>query len=244
MLERRSALSREIFFKDYYHANQPVILTGLLDGWPAFRRWTPDYLKSVCGDQPVEIMGGRDADPQFEINCERHRTRVSFSEYIDAVVSGAGNDRYMVANNRFLDTQAGLHLRGDIVPFPAYLNPADTAGRMFFWLGPAGTVTPFHYDTTNIFLAQVVGHKRLCLIPPSQTPLMYNRVGVFSDVDYERPDPIRFPLYAQATATDFMLNPGEVLFIPIGWWHHVRSLTPSVSVSLTNFLDVPGVRRS
>lgn len=237
MLERIPALSRVDFFRDYHRARQPVIMTGLLEAWPAFHRWSPSYLKSVCGDALVEIMGERNVDPQFEANCERHRRQVSFSDYVDTVITGTGNDAYMVANNRFLDTEAGGRLRGDVIPFPEYLNPADSSGRMFFWLGPAGTVTPFHYDTTNILLCQVIGHKRLCLIPPTDTPRMYNRIGVFSDVDYDRPDPIRFPLYSQVMATDFLLNPGEVLFIPTGWWHHVRSLTPSLSVSLTNFLS-------
>jgi cupin-like protein len=239
MLERRHNPGREVFFRDYLHANRPVILTGLLDAWPAVGKWSPQYLKSVCGDQIVEVMSGRDADPDFERNCQQHRAKVEFGVYIDEVVAGgSGNDRYMVANNRFMDTEAGVRLRADIVCFPEYLDPGDTAGRMFFWLGPAGTVTPLHYDTTNIFLAQVVGHKRICLIPPNQTPLMYNRVGVFSDVDYEKPHLGQFPLFSLVTATVFLLNPGEVLFIPINWWHHVRGVTPSLSVSLTNFLNV------
>jgi hypothetical protein len=238
MLERRRNLGRDAFFRDYLHANRPVILTGLLDAWPAVGRWSPNYLKSVCGDQVVEVMAGRDADPDFERNCEQHRAKITFGAYVDEVVGGSGNDRYMVANNRFLDSEAGARLRNDIVSFPEFLDPDDTAGRIFFWLGPAGTVTPLHYDTTNIFLAQVVGHKRVRLISPEQTPLMYNRVGVFSDVDYERPNLGQFPMFSHVTATDFLLNPGEVLFIPINWWHHVRSVTPSVSVSLTNFLKV------
>lgn len=236
MIERRSALSREEFFRDYFHANRPVILQGLLDDWPAYRLWSPEYLKSTCGDAQVEIMAGRDADPNFEINCERHRATISFGDYVDCVVDGSGNDSYLVANNRFLETGPGQKLLRDIVPFPEYLDGGDLRCRAFFWLGPAGTITPLHHDTMSLFLAQVVGHKRIAFISPDQTQHMYNRVGVFSDVDYERPDLARFPLFGHVVAEDFILNPGEVLFIPVGWWHHVRSLTASISVSFTNFL--------
>ncbi len=235
MLERRQNLSHAEFQRDYFLTNRPVILQGILEDWPARRLWTPDYLKARCGHQPVEIMGGRDRDPNYEINCDRHRQNIPFADYVDQVMTGSGNDNYLVANNRFFDSPVGRVLLDDIVPFPEYLNPHDVQGRLFFWFGPAGTVTPLHYDTPNIFLAQVIGHKRMCFFGPDQTPLLYNKVGVFSAVDYERPDIRAFPLFGFAQSVEFTLLEGEVLFIPANWWHWVRSLTASLSISFTNF---------
>jgi ribosomal protein L16 Arg81 hydroxylase len=64
---------------------------------------------------------------------------------------------------------------------------------------------------------------------------VYNHIGVFSEVDCEKPDLVRHPLYRYANKFVFDLNPGEALFIPVGWWHHVRALDVSISVSFTNF---------
>lgn len=47
-----------------------------------------------------------------------------------------------------------------------------------------------------------------------------------------RADLAKFPLFAQATPVTFTIGPGETLFIPCGWWHRARSLTPTISVAL------------
>jgi ribosomal protein L16 Arg81 hydroxylase len=96
-------------------------------------------------------------------------------------------------------------------------------------------VTPLHHDTSNILIAQVSGRKRYRMIPASQWHYLYNRTGVFSDVDCERPDLARHPEFRHATVIDLVVEPGEVLFMPVGWWHHVRALDVSMTVSFTNF---------
>jgi ribosomal protein L16 Arg81 hydroxylase len=61
-------------------------------------------------------------------------------------------------------------------------------------------------------------------------------VGVFSQVDPENPDFNKYPLYRNIKPIELILKPGEVIFIPVGWWHHVRALDVSISVSFTNFV--------
>ena len=64
---------------------------------------------------------------------------------------------------------------------------------------------------------------------------MYNEVGVYSEVNLENPDWERYPLFRYVSPAEVVVNPGEVLFVPVGWWHYVRSLDASISVSTTNF---------
>jgi ribosomal protein L16 Arg81 hydroxylase len=52
-----------------------------------------------------------------------------------------------------------------------------------------------------------------------------------SPVDAEDADLRRFPRYAKAQPIEFVIEPGEILFIPAGWWHHVRALDPSISMN-------------
>jgi LPS sulfotransferase NodH len=236
-VDRRANLSRNEFRDRYYAANRPVIIQNLMTGWRAMTAWTPEYLKSVVGDLVVEIMAGRDADPKYEMNGRKHRTELRFADYIDMVYRGkVTNDYYMVANNAFFQRPEAQPLLEDFTAFPEYLNPANAGRQCFLWFGPAGTVTPLHHDTSNILTAQVAGRKRYRLIPASQWQYVYNSTGVFSDVDCGRPDLNRYPKFRQATVIDVVMEPGEALFMPVGWWHYVRALDVSMTVSFTNFI--------
>jgi LPS sulfotransferase NodH len=236
-VERRSNLSRREFRDQYYAVNHPVIIQNLMIGWRAMTAWTPDYLKNVAGDRMVEVMTARDADPKYEINARKHRTQMRFADYIDMVYSGrVTNDYYMVANNGFLQRPEARALLQDVTAFPEYLRPSSDGRQCFLWFGPAGTVTPLHHDTSNLLMAQVAGRKRYRLIPASQWQYVYNNTGVFSEVDCERPDLNRYPKFRNATIIDVVVDPGEVLFVPVGWWHHARALDVSITVSFTNFV--------
>lgn len=236
-IDRKSSISREYFLENYYATNTPVIITNIMHNWQALRLWTPEYLKQNYGQVMVEIQADRQADPDYEINLNYHKKPILFGDYIEQVVrGGVSNDYYMVANNPNLEREEFQSLFEHIEIFPAYLNPAEKSGRSFFWFGPAGTITPLHHDPVNVMLAQVSGRKRVKMIAPNQTPLLYNYLGVFSKVDGENPDYEKYPLYQQAKIIEFILEPGEVLFIPVGWWHHVKALEISISVSFTNFV--------
>lgn len=235
MIERRAHVSREEFFAEYLGGNRPVILTDRIAHWPAMTRWKPDYLKRVCGQEMVQVMTGRESDDEYEPRCDLRRTTMQFSDYVDRVVNaGETNDFYLVAQNEFMRTEGAKKLQGDIIAIPEYLDDRRD-GFMFMWFGPCGTITPLHHDTADILLAQIEGRKRITLIPANQKSLVYNYLGVFGEVDCEHPDLIRHPLYRYADKEVFDLGPGEILFIPVGWWHHVRALDVSISVSFTNF---------
>ncbi|KAF2215699.1 hypothetical protein CERZMDRAFT_34739 [Cercospora zeae-maydis SCOH1-5] len=125
------------------------------------------------------------------------------------------------------------------------------------WLGPAGTKTPLHTDPYHNILCQVVGYKYVRLYSPEYTNFMYpcgvDDAGINMnntsqvDVVHFRPElqsdevhnydaavreQIRkFPLFGKAVYQEAILGPGECLYIPLGWWHYVESITASFSVS-------------
>ena len=102
------------------------------------------------------------------------------------------------------------------------------------WIGPAGMFTSLHHDLTNNFIAQVVGRKRLKLLPAAEVGRLYNERHVFSDVpdiDDATLDRVRYPRLAGARSYEGLLEPGEIIFIPLAWWHQVKSLDFSVTVT-------------
>jgi LPS sulfotransferase NodH len=237
VVERRDPLSPDEFRDEYYASNRPVIMRDMVSDWKAVTAWTPDYLKQIAGQSIIEVMTGRAADPRYEINNHRHRTKTRFAAYIDTVHSGkVTNDYYMTANNVFFQRPGTQGLLNDLTPLPQYLTPNVDGQYCFLWFGPAGTVTPLHHDTSNILMAQVVGRKRFRLVAPEHWQYLYNNVGVFSGVDCEAPDFARHPNFRHADVADIILEPGDALFMPVGWWHHARALDVSMTVTFTNFI--------
>ena len=237
-IERRAGLDAEEFLECYYAVNRPVILTGEMDDWPALRRWTPEYLKAKVGSALVEYQGGRAANARFEMDKDVHRREAPFDQFIDLISRpGAGNDAYLTAYNSERNRAALSGLRDDMGRLDKFLAP--DAGDGMMWIGPAGTVTSLHHDLTNNFIAQIVGRKRLKILPAAEVGRIYNHRHVFSEIpDLEAPDldQARYPRLAGARTYDVTLSPGEIIFMPLAWWHQVKSLDFSVTVTYTNFL--------
>ncbi|MEQ8786490.1 MAG: cupin-like domain-containing protein [Pirellulaceae bacterium] len=236
IVDRREDLSADEFFNEYYRWNRPVVLTKVLQKWPALERWTPKYLRSRCGERLVEIQANRESDPRYEIDSDAHKTSMKFSNVIDLIESGReSNDYYMTANNADINGAALRELWDDIDALPQYLDPQQADGSTFFWYGPAGTVTPLHHDLTNNFMAQVRGRKLIKLISPAHLPLIYNHHHCYSRFDLDNIDYEQFPLFRQVTVHEITLHPGELFFLPVGWWHYVRGLDVTITITCTNF---------
>lgn len=210
-----------------------MLIKGALADWPALTRWTPDYLADAVGDATVEYQGGRTAAGDYELMKDRHRQRGPFRAFIDLVRDG-GNDAYLTAYNSAANGPALAPLQSDLGTLDAYLTPAPG----MLWIGGEGAFTPLHFDLTNNLLAQLTGTKRIVLIPPSQTRHLAHRRHVFSDV-HDVTDPARLAAHPAARDIlryDLLLTPGDLLFIPIGWWHQVRSESFCTMLTYTNFL--------
>jgi hypothetical protein len=235
-VERAAGLAPAAFFERYYATNTPVVLTDVVTSWPAFGRWTPAFLKQRFGHVEVMAATGRAADPDCDLHTPALSRPMKLGEFVDRVLAaGESNDLYLVANHRNSDRDALRPLFDDVTLPAGILDPARLRGATAFWFGPAGTVTPLHHDTSNILFGNVFGEKRFLLVAPWETSLLESTRGVYSLVDPERPDPARFPDFARATVREVTLRPGEMLFLPVGWWHHVRALSVSINLAFTNF---------
>ncbi|HEY9624697.1 MAG TPA: cupin-like domain-containing protein, partial [Crinalium sp.] len=235
-IERRKDVSKEEFLEQYYATNTPVILTDMMNDWPALSLWNSEFFRTQYGDAEVQIQFGRNSDPDYEVNCNKHKLTIRMRQYVDMIRQGGdSNNYYMVANNGNLDRPELKDLLKDII-LPEWLNPDDLTGRAFFWFGPEGSITPLHHDPCNLIMAQIHGRKRWRMISPAHTPLIYNDIGVFSRVDLENPDYEKYPLFKDVHIIETIVNPGEIIFVPVGWWHQVKGLDVSISLSFTNFV--------
>jgi hypothetical protein len=232
-------LTSEEFLDNFYAPGRPVIICGAIDDWPALKAWSPESLSARIGAATVECQGGRKDNARFELEKDAHRMQMPFDQFIDKITAERGNDLYLTAYNSASNAAALAPLAADLCTVEGILDHAagETAGMI--WIGPEGTFTPLHHDLTNNLLVQLVGRKHVVLASPAETPKLYNHIHVFSEVGNltdPKLDLSAYPRLKELRTLDIVLEPGEALFVPIGWWHQVEALDFSVSVTYTNFI--------
>lgn len=224
----------DAFLRDHYAASRPLILKGMIDHWAA-RSWSLDRLEALPGHTEIEVQTGREGDAAYEIRSEQHKSRMPLRQLLTRLRLGkSSNDYYVTANNSGPNRAALAPLWDEIGDMPGFLDPA-TMRDGFFWMGPKGTITPFHHDLTNNFLVQIAGTKRVTLVPIWETSRMLNHIHCYS----QWPGPGAFanlPDGQRPTAITCTIGPGDTLFIPVGWWHHVEGLDTTIGLSFTNFV--------
>lgn len=230
--------SFDVFIKDYYSKHKPVVLKQGIAHWPALKKWSPQYFADTFGDTEIQVQSNRESDAQFERNSNQHRETMRMADYVDKIENaGPSNNYYMTANNTQQNVEAIRPAFDDLGDFgEGYRQLTDNpAYSTFFWMGPEGSFTPLHHDLTNNMLVQIYGRKKVTLIPAMQVPWLYNDLHVYSQVNFPEVDLSTHPLMENVTPLEVMIEPGDALFIPIGWWHCVHGLEKSISISFTNF---------
>lgn len=233
-IDRRDGLSRPAFEHEYLLANRPVIITDAIDHWRALGRWTPEFFKQNHGTVQLEIEG----------------ESMTLAELIDRVEASSEAQPAPYLRNQLLSDWP-TELWHDVHPMPVCTRPNWFDSRFFpsreplsfveVYIGGSGARFPqLHYDNwhTHAYLMQVYGDKEYIAFAPDQTDRMYpcdgreenkSRIGDLADPDLDE-----FPLFEQAEGMRFELHAGETLFVPSGWWHTARILSPSVTVSINS----------
>jgi hypothetical protein len=233
-----AALSPSEFCEHHVAPRRPAVLAGLVADWPAVRRWNPGFLKDTY--RATSITTARVAagvvvmDPRRGLVHEPEQLHTFI-----AALQGGASDRYAMSPLSELPAE----LRADVPP-PNYLR-ARAVQNAKMWIGPAGIVSSMHRDLADNLHAQVYGRKRFILVAPRQNACVYpnsffDSVPNGCRVDIEHPDYARFPRLREVEMFIAELGPGDAIYIPRGWWHHVRTLDLSISV---NFWWASGVRR-
>ncbi len=237
-VERVPFLSATRFHNEYLDV-RPVVMTAMTARWPARTSFTPERLKTEQGDVVLTLRRyAGDTDATFLEQTTRTRRVTTMREWIDASSGelqhddiktwsvGESQEIFFKAPKLALDLDfAGLFPRGH-KRFEHYL-----------WLGPPGYTTGLHTDEVAVnLLAHFVGHKTVTFYAPDQTELLYPETresfedGMYSAVNVMAPDPAKHPRFAEARSIVAELMPGDLLYVPRGWWHWVRGHDLCISV--------------
>ncbi|MCE3264993.1 MAG: transcription factor [Pseudoduganella sp.] len=197
----------------------PFLMEGVVRRWPICALG-PQVLRERFAGLPVRARVGDYVGTAFA--PDRAMRDMTMGEYLDLADATEGLPPYL-GNLELRELNGMCH-------WPGYF---EKMGPPRFWIGPAGTVTPLHCDFDDNIFAQLWGSKRIFLSPPHHDEFLYpreaNAVLFGSPFDPEAPDYERFPLARQASMIEVLVQPGDMLYVPAGWYHQVRALTFSLS---------------
>lgn len=223
-------ITKEEFEEKYLKPRIPVVLKGNAKNWPAYEKWSLDYMKKVVGDIEVPLYDSSKADPAAPINASV--AKMKFADYIELI--------------RNTPTDLRIFLFDPIKKAPKllkdYVFPKDLMGgfldkypTMFF--GGKGSVTFLHYDIdmAHIFHTHFNGRKHILLFDYKWKERLYKipfATYALEDYDISNPDFDKFPALDGIEGIECYLEHGDTLFMPTGWWHWMKYLDGSFSLSL------------
>ena len=221
--------------QSYLIRGEPVIVKNACVMWPIFNMSVAQIVEKVGALDVSILIEEYDLEnghpPKYE--------KASFAEYVDSLHAPASAVHGYMAANTVPPTLEDTYL------FPNAFE-RDVFNIPRWWIGPANTGLRLHRDMVDNFLVQLKGHKKISVYAPSETRFLYpttiggNLMYEPSRVDPECYAADKFPDFKQAAYTVCELEPGDMLYLPAGWWHHVVNLEVSWSL---NFFAVNGEPR-
>jgi len=226
-IPREEGITREGFQRSYLKSLQPVIIKDLSASWPAMKKWSPEYLKEKYGEKRVKVYNAN-----FAKQGKSYMSNVDvipFKEFIDLVSQRSMDLRMFLYN---LKTQMPELVEDIQIPSIA---SGFSRNLIFMFFGCKGSFTPMHFDIdmAHVFHTPIYGKKRVTLFPIEESKNLYKHPFTCrSYVDVDNPDFKKFPRLKNAQGYQDTLQPGETLFIPGGYWHHIAYNESGCSVSL------------
>ena len=239
----------EYFQRNYALKGVPVVIRGAIEHWKARAKWNFEYLAAKAGAVSIGVTkSNANASPSPEI--EPH---IKFEAlHIDAYVASLMKENKNVSANTSVPLANVPRLAEDI-EVPTYIDRTALHAANI-WIASSSALTRLHYDPYHNLYACIRGRKKVVLISPEYLRQVYphpwhSRYSHHSKVDIDNPDLTRFPRFAEVPRLETTLEPGDMLFIPIDWWHQVYGMDNSIVVnffwhaSLRQFVSYPQLHK-
>lgn len=231
-IERVKTISKDDFYQNYVKKQRPVVIECLTADWPAYEKWNFAYMDKVAGGKTVPLYDDRPVSHKDGFN-QAHAT-MKMSDYLDLLQTQPTNYRIFLYNLM----KEVPKIRTDFKWPDLGLRLIRQLPMLFF--GGENSRVFMHYDIdySNILHFHFQGTKQCLLFAPSETPYLYkvpHALIAREDIDFDNPDFEKWPALAHAKGLICNLKHGEMLYMPEGYWHYMKYLTPGFSMSLRAF---------
>jgi hypothetical protein len=225
-------ISPDDFKKNYYNTMKPLVITGMAKKWPGYNKWNWDYFIDIVGDKEVGVYNNVKSDAYTPINTADDYMK--FGDYLKQVKQGPLGLRIFLFNI----FQHAPQLVKDFTWPDEYASAFVKKYPMLF-VGGQGSITHMHFDIdmSHIFHTQFMGKKRVLLFPFEEQHKLYRKPWeVLSLADYtnyyDKFDYENFPATKLAKGYEVILEHGDTLFMPAGYWHHMEYIESGFAMSL------------
>ena len=235
-VERVRTISKKDFLNNYVKPQVPVVIENLVDHWPAVRKWNFDYMQEMVGEKIVPLYDDRPVDYKDGFN-EPH-AKMKMSEYINLLRSEPTRYRIFLYNV----LKEVPELQADFDCPDVGLRLLKSLPMLFF--GGEDSFTFMHYDIdlANILHFHFQGEKECILYPPGERKHLYkvpHSLISHESIDFSEPDLDKWPALTKAEGFRARLEHGHVLYMPEGYWHYMRYITPGFSMSMRSIARNP-----
>ncbi len=225
-------ISPEVFKSKYYKTSKPLIIKGLAKTWPAYHKWDWAYLTNIVGKKEVGVYNNVKSNAYTPINTAD--AYMSFAKYLQKVQSGPLDLRIFLFN-------IFQHAPAIVKDFtwPDHLMKGFVKKYPMLFVGGQGSVTHMHFDIdmSHILHTQFIGKKRVLLFPHEEKTKLYRKpwevlsladfTHYNSEFDYQK-----FPATKLAKGYEVIMEHGDTLFMPAGFWHHMEYIEAGLAMSL------------
>ncbi|RYG34863.1 MAG: cupin-like domain-containing protein [Chitinophagaceae bacterium] len=228
-IDRVESISKHDFLNQYVKKQKPVVIEKLTQDWPAYERWNFEYMKQIAGEQTVPLYDDRPVSHKDKFNSAH--AQMKMSEYVDLLKTKPTNYRIFLYN---LVKEVPV-LKRDFKWPDLGLKLIRQLPMLFFGGQNSRVFIHFDIDYSNILHFHFQGEKRCVLFAPDQTPYLYKVPHALisrEDIDFDDPNFEKFPALRKAKGLVTHLKHGEMLYMPEGYWHYMKYVTPGFSMSL------------
>jgi hypothetical protein len=231
-VEKIESIAPEIFRENYYNIKKPLVITGLARHWDAYDKWNWNYFIDIVGEVKVGVYNNIKSDAYTPINTADDYMK--FGDYLQQVKDGPLALRIFLFNI----FQHAPALVNDFV-WPDQLMKGFVKKYPMLFVGGEGAITHMHFDIdmSHILHTQFIGKKRVLLFPHEEQFKLYRKpwevlsladyTHYFDNFDYEN-----FPAARLAKGYEVILEHGDTLFMPAGYWHHMEYIESGFAMSL------------
>lgn len=228
-ISRVKTITKRDFIQQYLKPQKPVVVEQLTKDWKAFEKWHLAYIDEVAGAKTVPLYDDRPVDYKEGFN-EPH-AKMKMSAYIRLLESEPTNYRIFLYNLM----KEVPSLQEDFQWPDLGLRLIKQLPMLFFGGENSKVFMHFDIDYSNIFHFHFHGEKQCIIFPPNQSKYMYKvPYSLISreDINFDDPDYEKWPALKQAKGYIANLKHGEMLYMPEGYWHYMKYITPGFSMSL------------
>lgn len=231
-VEVRDQMTRTSFQEEFVKPNKPVVMKDYSANWPAREKWDFDYFKAKHPNVMVPVY--KEAFANTGTSYTSTDNKMPFGDYLDLIASEPTQYRMFLYN-------IFKHIPGlcEDFDYPDIVDRYLTK-YPFMFFGGATSWVDVHYDLdlSHVFLTQFTGRKRIVLFAPECSDYLYRHpLTVSCNIDIGNPDFDRYPRLHDIKGYECVVEAGDTLFIPSGYWHYIYYIDGGFSLSLRSRPD-------